>query len=274
MDPTLHFGPTLKAWRRRRGVSQLDLALAAEVSARHVAFLETGRARPSRAMVLTLADALDVPLRQRNTLLQAAGFAALYPERPLDDPDLAPVQLAIRHTLAQHEPYPALVVDRHWTLRDANRAAATLFAPLLAEVAPGTRPNLVRLLASRPAIADTILNWRVVAHDLLRRLRLEAVHSGGDDLLRELSHVLEARIAADGGRTADRTLAAVPPRGARHVAPLMRVRTPEGGEIAMIALFAEFGTVEDITVRDLRLELFFPADPDSAARLVALASGS
>ncbi len=135
-------GDLLREWRQRRGLSQLDLACDAEISTRHLSFLETGRAQPSRAMLLRLADQLDMPLRARNTLLTAAGFAATYPERPLDAPELEPARRAVELVLKGHEPFPALAVDRHWTLVAANAAVA----PLLAGAAPGLLAPPVNVL--------------------------------------------------------------------------------------------------------------------------------
>lgn len=254
------FGRTMRDWRRRRRFSQLDLAMAANVSARHVAFLETGRASPSRSMVITLAAALDVPLRQRNELLRAAGFAALYEARRLDQPELEPIRAAVTQLLHQHEPYPAIVLDHHWNLIDANAAARRLFAPLLARSA--TEPNLVRLLLDVPDVASIIANWTDVAADLLRRLRVEADHEGGDGALVALAKLLEARVPVVSELRAD--------TGRRLMSHVV-IRSPLVGEVSLLPLFAHFGTVEDITVDDLRVELFFPVDASSSERLKAAA---
>ncbi|HEU5430142.1 MAG TPA: helix-turn-helix domain-containing protein, partial [Thermomicrobiales bacterium] len=168
---TRPIGELLREWRERRRLSQLALALDADVSSRHVSFIETGRSRPSREMVLRLAERLDVPLRERNRLLLAAGFAPAYPERGLADPDLAQIRQAIDLVLAGHEPYPALAVDRHWNLVAANRAVASL----LAGVAPDllTPPvNVLRLSLAPAGLAPRIINlpeWRAHVLERLRR---------------------------------------------------------------------------------------------------------
>lgn len=252
------FGPVLKRWRAQRRVSQLDLALEAGVSARHLAFIETGRARPSREMVVKLGAALDVPLRERNALLLAAGFAPVYPEHPLSAERLAPIRLACDTLLHRHEPYPAIQFDRHWNLLAANAAARRMFG-LPDDHAP---VNIVRLLVGHPAIDDLIANWPEVAHDFLARLRLEAANAGPDPELSALIALLAS---------------AAPPHAAKGPAGpranpfvVVQLKTPLGA-IKMFSTIAEFGTVEDITVRDLRVELFFPSDPASASVLEALA---
>ncbi len=256
------FGPVLKRWRAHRRVSQLDLALEAGVSARHLAFLETGRARPSREMVVTLGAALDVPLRERNALLLAAGFAPAYPEHPLSAERLAPIRLACESLLARHEPYPGIQFDRHWNLLAANAAARRMFG--LPDVVPlGDAPiNIVHLLVGHPAIGDLVANWPEVAHDFLARLRLEAANAGPDAELEALIGLLVASAPPHTGQ------GPVGPRANPFV--VVHLKTPLGA-IKMFSSIAEFGTVEDITVRDLRVELFFPSDPASAAVLEALA---
>ena len=255
--PPPPFGSALKDWRARRRLSQLDLALAAGVSARHVAFLETGRARPSREMVVALSAAMDVPLRNRNTLLTSAGFAPAYAERKLTDSVLAPVRAALDFMLTRHDPYPGILLDRHWNLVQANRAATLMFAPFLASRATA---NLVELLAANPLTEKLIVDWPAVARDFLARLRLEAAHAGDDPELERLIALLAAEPALAGP---------VPVRD-QSANPFIGSRLRVGDtEIALFSTIAEFGTVEDITVRDLRLELFFPADPASDAVLRA-----
>lgn len=255
---TSPFGAALKDWRALRRMSQLDLALAAEVSARHVAFLETGRAEPSRDMVVALSVALEVPLRSRNTLLAAAGFASLYPERSLDDKALAPIRAALELMLARHDPYPGILLDRHWNLIDANVTAKRLFAPLLQDAAT---TNIVELLVSNPLTETLVADWPVVATEFTARLKLEAAHGGHDPKIEKLIALL-APIAGRAGT-------------ARHVPPhrpfLATAFNTPGGRLEVFSTIAEFGTVEDITVRDLRLELFFPADEASAKILRTLA---
>lgn len=254
------FGAALKGWRARRRMSQLDLALTAGVSARHLAFLETGRSKPSREMVVVLCDAMDVPLRERNALLSAAGFAALYAARPLHDNALAPVRAAYEMLLQKHEPYPAILLDRYWNLLQANRAARSM----LGLPAKLEDINLVRMLACNPATPMLVANWLEVAHGFVDRLRLETAVAGGDPMLDHLiSLLLTDPVFADGKST-----------GQTSSGPFIgaRIRTA-GGEVKLFSTIAEFGTVEDITVRDLRIELFFPADDDSRAVLMALDAG-
>jgi len=175
------FGTHLKDWRRARRLSQLDLALMADVSARHVSFLETGRARPSRDMVLRLARTLEVPLKERNDLLSAAGFAPAYRARDLSDAELTPLRHAIEHLLAGHDPYPAYVLDRTWDLVDANVGARRLLGGLLPADAPAdARPNMVRLLLKPGPLRDAMVNWDEVARLTLLRLRREVRDTGGD----------------------------------------------------------------------------------------------
>jgi transcriptional regulator with XRE-family HTH domain len=253
------FGAAMKDWRARRRLSQLDLALTAGVSARHVAFLETGRSRPSREMVIALSEAMTVPLRERNALLTAAGFAPIYAERRLSDAALAPVRAAYEALLAKHDPYPAVLFDRHWTIVSTNVAArAVLGLPPQPEGV-----NIIRMLAGNPLTPQLIANWPEVAHDLRDRLRLEARAQGHDPALEELIALMEE----------DPALARPRPQRRLESSPFVGARLKtERGEITMFSTIAEFGTVEDITVRDLRLELFFPADADSARVLTEIAS--
>jgi transcriptional regulator with XRE-family HTH domain len=251
------FGAQLREWRQRRRLSQLDLAGDAEVSTRHLSFVETGRAMPSREMVLRLADRLDVPLRERNRLLTAAGFAPMYGERRLDDPALKAAREAVELVLKGHEPFPALAVDRHWTLVSYNRAVL----PLLAGVAPALiEPpiNVLRLSLHPQGLAPRIVNhaqWR--AH-LLARLRQQVAVSA-DPVLAALAQELRAypaptEEAHDGIETA-------------VVVPLV-LSTP-AGVFSFISTTTVFGTPVDVTLSELALETFFPADAATAAALRA-----
>jgi transcriptional regulator with XRE-family HTH domain len=247
------FGSLLREWRRRRRVSQLDLAIAADVSARHVSFLETGRSRPSREMVLRLAERLDVPLRDRNPLLLAAGFAPSYPRRALDDPALTPVREAVDAILAGYEPYPALVVDRGWNLVAANAGVA----PLTAAAAAHLREppvNVLRLSLHPDGLAPHIVNLAQWRGHVLGRLGREAAAAGDDglaELLRELA-------GYPGGTE---------PAGPDHaVAVPLRIRLG-GRELAFLSTVTTFGTALDITAAELSIEAFLPADPDTAAAL-------
>lgn len=251
------FGPMLREWRRRRGASQLELSLRSGVSQRHVSFLESGRARPSREMVGQLAGALDVPLRQQNALLLAAGFAPVYRERDLGAPELGAVRQAITHMLRQQEPYPAVVVDRLWNLLDANGPANRMTAFLL-EGVPGAakqagRPNLLRSILSRDLLRTRIDNWEDVARHLVRATYAEILADGGDeDALRFIDDVM-----------------ALPdvPRAWRHQrfdetpTPVLSVDFRKGDtKLRLFTTIATLGTPQDVTLQEVRVECFFPAD--------------
>lgn len=247
------FGALLREWRQRRRVSQLDLAISADVSARHVSFLETGRSRPSREMVLRLAERLDVPLRDRNPLLLAAGFAPSYPRRALDDPALTAVRAAVDAILAGYEPYPALVVDRGWNLVAANVGVAPLIAAAAAHLREPPM-NVLRLSLHPDGLAPHIANLAQWRGHVLGRLGREAAAAGDDglaELLRELTDY-------PGGTE---------PAGPDHVVAVpLRIRLG-GRELAFLSTVTTFGTALDITAAELSIEAFLPADPDTAAAL-------
>lgn len=254
-------GAQLREWRQRRHLSQLDLAGHAEVSTRHLSCLETGRAQPSREMVLRLADRLEVPLRERNQLLTAAGYAPLYREHALADPEMQAPAQAVERVLKAHEPYPALAVDRHW-----NMLAANCMVPLLlAELPPALlQPplNVLRLSLHPEGLAPRIVNlgaWR--AH-LLHRLQ-QQVRASGDTRLAALAEELRALPPLPGEQPA------APPAEAGVYVPL-RLRT-RFGELNLISTITVFGTPTDITLSELALETFFPADEQTAAALHRLA---
>ncbi|HYF24618.1 MAG TPA: helix-turn-helix domain-containing protein [Baekduia sp.] len=246
-------GALLREWRRRRRLSQLDLALEAGVSARHLSFVETGRSRPSAEMVLHLAEHLDVPLRERNGLLLAAGHAPVYGQRGLDEPEMGPVRDALDLILAGHEPYPAVVVDRHWGMVAANRAVALLTAAVAPELLEPP-VNVLRASLHPDGMAPHILNlpqWR--AH-LLERLGRQAVTSG-DPALAALHEEL-AGYPGGGGPAPEE------PYGA--VAVPLRLRA--GDDVwTFISTVTTFGTALDVTLEELAIESFFPADAATAA---------
>lgn len=254
-------GALLRDWRRRRGLSQLDLACEADISARHVSFVETGRAQPSRSMLIHLAERLDVPLRDRNALLLAAGFAPVYSEHRLEDPALQAAKRAVELVLTGHEPFPALAVDRHWTLVAANRAVAPLLAGVDAAL---LRPpvNVLRLSLHPAGLAPRIANqgqWR--EHVLLRLAR--QIDAGGDPVLAALRAELADYPMAENG---DGTAA----EDGEHpgvVVPL-RLRT-DAGELAFLSTTTVFGTAVDVTLSELAIEAFFPADAATADALRA-----
>ncbi|MBP2338839.1 transcriptional regulator with XRE-family HTH domain [Saccharothrix coeruleofusca] len=256
-------GALLRQWRRRRRLSQLDLALLAGTSARHLSCVETGRARPSRAMVLRLCGALEIPLRERNTLLLAADYAPAYRESDLDDRALASVRSALDTMLAAHEPYPAVVVDRRWDVLAGNRAM-----PVLMDGTPEhllrPRPNVFRLTLHPEGLASRLVNFHQVRALFLERL-LRQVNATGDAGLRELYEEVR-RYPLPGGVPEER--ADDQPSGPIQV-PL-RVRTPHG-ELAMFSTVATFGAPADVTLSELAIELFYPLDEVTGRVLRALA---
>jgi transcriptional regulator with XRE-family HTH domain len=252
-------GTQLREWRQRRHLSQLDLAIEADVSSRHLSFIETGRARPTRDMLLRLAKHLDMPLRERNKLLLAGGFAPAYPERALASPDLASVRTALARVLAGHEPYPALVINRHWELIDANAAVGLLTGGAAAHLLEPP-VNVLRLSLHPDGMAPRILNlaeWR--AH-LLGRLHRQA-QATGDPALASLHEELAAYPGGPSGGPV--------PDGTDVVVPL-RYRAESGVELSFISITAVVGTPLDITVEELAIESFYPADDATAAALPAL----
>ena len=257
--PTL--GPLLRDWRQRRRLSQLALALEARVSQRHLSFVESGRARPSREMVLQLAEALGVPLRERNEMLLAAGYAPVFAERPLSDPALDAARRAVERVLAAHEPFPALAVDRHWTLVAANRAVG----PLLAGAAPALLApplNVLRLTLHPDGVAPRIVNYGQVRTHLLERLH-QQVGASGDDALATLYDELRGYPppARDGARRSP----AIASEGAGVFVPLQLAT--DDGVLSFLSTTTVFGTPVDVTLAELALECFFPADAETAERL-------
>jgi transcriptional regulator with XRE-family HTH domain len=249
-------GTLLRDWRQRRRMSQLDLALEAGVSARHVSFVETGRSRPSAEMVVQLAEHLEVPLRDRNALLLAAGYAPAYAQRDLDEPEMGPVREAIDRLLRGHEPYPAVVVDRHWGLVSANRAVPLLIAGA-ADHLVEPPVNVLRLSLHPEGMAPRIVNlgeWR--AH-LLDRLGRQAVVSGDPALF-----ALHEELAGYSGGVPGH----VPDLEAGAIAVPLRLRG-DGEELAFISTATTFGTATDVTVSELAIESFFPADERTAKAL-------
>jgi transcriptional regulator with XRE-family HTH domain len=250
-------GELLRGWRERRRLSQLELAGQAEVSTRHLSFVETGRSAPSRQMLLHLAEQLDVPLRERNQLLLAAGYAPFYSEAPLDSPALAPMQLALKQVLNGHEPYPALVVDRLWNLLDANAAIEMLIAGS-AEHLLKPPINVLRLSLHPEGLAPRIINLAEWRSHLLGRLHRQATNSADPEL-----HWLYDELVAypSGGATVDPAVAPL----TDVVVPLrLRVGTTE---LSFLSMVSTFGTPVDITLAELSIESFFPADPETTAFL-------
>jgi transcriptional regulator with XRE-family HTH domain len=258
------FGEHLRQWRLRRRMTQLELAGEAEISARHLSFIETGRSAPSREMVLRLAQRLEVPLRERNALLVAAGYAPMYRERPLDDPALAAAREAVQLILRGHEPFPALAVDRHWNLVAANR----MVSHLLAGIAPALLEppmNVLRLSLHPQGLAPRIVNLGQWRHHLFERLR-QQVQATGDPALQALEQELRALPVppqADAARLPGEVLGVAMP---------LQLRTP-AGVLSFISTVTVFGTPADVTLQELALETFFAADPFTAGALRQLAAG-
>src|SRR5437588_9704226 len=259
-QPRRHVGDHLREWRQRRHLSQLDLAGDAEISARHLSFVETGRAAPSRDMVLKLAERLDVPLRERNVLLVAAGFAPAFPQRSLDDPMLKPVRRAIDLGLKAHEPNPALAVDRHWNLVSANR----MVAPLLEGVPErllGQPFNVLRLAFHPEALAPRTVNLAEWAAHLLERLHRQCETTADPELIKLYNDLRSYPLPARSG-----------PISADNVAIPFKLRH-HGEVLSFISTTMVFGTPVDVTLSELALETFFPADELTARRLREMAAG-
>ncbi|KGE03311.1 helix-turn-helix domain-containing protein [Pseudohaliea rubra] len=244
-----------RAWRRRRRLSQLDLALTAGISQRHLSCLETGRSRPSPAMVLRLCEALEVPLRDRNLLLQAAGFAPRYRESGLEAKDMAPVRQALERLLAHHEPLPAFVLDRRWNVLGANRAATGLLARLGIEPAAGETVNLVRATLDPAGLGAAIVNRAEVTAHLHERLRREAMASADP----ELQRMLEALEAAPPQPPAC-------PGAETGLLPVLPLVIDAGDRrLSLFTVVSTFGTAQDVTAEEMRIETLYPADAGTAA---------
>ena len=259
------FGTLLKRWRDRRRLSHQELSLLAGVSARHLSFLETGRPQPSPDMVLSLAEHLRVPLRERNELLFAAGFAPTFPRRAYDAPELRAVRRAVEQVLSGHHPYPALAVDRRWDVVAANSAMMALFGELPASLL-GPPSNVYRLTLHPDGLTPRLVNLAEVATYLVHRLQADLDATGDVQLgalLEEVSAYPTVReVGAGRGR---------PPADAEVVVPI-RLRHPRG-ELAMFTTLTTFGSPADVTVAELALELLYPLDVATADRLRVLAEG-
>jgi transcriptional regulator with XRE-family HTH domain len=250
-------GELLRRWRRLRGLSQLGLALEAATTPRHVSFVESGRSQPSRAMVLRLARVLDVPLRERNQLLLAAGYAPLYGETGLDGDQAAEVRAALERMLAAHEPYPAVVMDRHWDVTGANGAAGRFFAWLLG---PRAREpaNVVRLMFAPDGLRPHVANWEAAAEALMQRVHREAV--GG--VIDPATLALRDEALAQPGVPAAWAL----PDPARVPLPVVPITFAKDGLVlSYFSAVTTLGTPQDALLQEIRIESFFPADEATAA---------
>jgi transcriptional regulator with XRE-family HTH domain len=254
-------GQHLRDWRTRRRLSQLHFALDAGISQRHLSFIESGRSQPSRDMILRLADRLGVPLRERNAMVMAAGYAPVYPERTLDEPALQAARRAISTILKGHEPCPALAVDRHWHLVDANAGVQRLLALVKDPTLLEPPVNVLRLALHPGGIAGSVINpagWR--SHVLERlRVQVEITGDAGLEALRSELAALPAPASPDPG----------PDHDYGDVAATLRLRTP-AGDLSFITTVTVFGTPVDVTLSEVALELFFPADDVTLGRLATL----
>ncbi len=252
------FPELLRRWRQKRRLSQLDLALTSDVSQRHISFLESGRANPSRNMILQLSETLDVPLRDRNVWLTAAGFAPIFSTRNLDDPQMGQIMNAVRMMLTAHEPFPAIALDRAWNVRMSNRPFELLGAMLgddIWERIGGDQPNLMRLFFHPLGIRPFVTNWSAVGPLVWRRALREAESLGGAEMrqvLDELAPLQDAHLLWSAGDIA--------------LAPVMPFDMQVGTlRMSMFAVVATLGTAQDVTADELRIETLFPADSETEA---------
>jgi transcriptional regulator with XRE-family HTH domain len=251
-------GELLKEWRTRRRLTQLDLALQAEVSTRHLSFVETGRAAPSREMLLHLAEQLEVPLRERNQLLLAAGYAPVYPQATLESDQLSAVRSAVRQILTAHEPNPAVVVDRYWNIVEAN-AGLALFTRSVDTTLLEPPINVMRVSLHPHGAASRIVNFKQWRSHLLGRLRREIAQTA-DAKLANLYEEVKGYGDASSGTKSD----GVDVPGPGEVVVPLRFRADDNRELAFFSTVAAFGTPLDVTVAELAIELFFPADTSTA----------
>lgn len=260
----VRLGALLREWRAARRLSQMDLALDAGVSPRHLSCVETGKAQPSREMVARLADALDMPLRERNALLVAAGFAPRYPETALATPELSQVRRAIEFILAQQEPYPAFVLNRHWDVLMANDAALRVNAFVMNGRA-SAHTNMIRQIFDPADLRGAVDNWEEVAGDLIRHLHGEVAAAPSDTAAREL---LDEVLAYPGvpARWRLRDVESAP-------TPLLTtVLRRDEHRLRFFSTITTFGTPHDVTLEELRIECCFPVDDATAALCRQLAS--
>lgn len=248
------FPDTLRHWRSLRRFSQLDLASEAGISSRHLSFLETGRARPSREMVVRLGETLGIPLEARNEMLTAAGFATRYRSADWSAEEMKPVRAAIQKTLANHMPLPGLAVDRLWTIRMANPAALVLFSSF----GIGVGDSLLDLMVS-DALPSVVENWPEVAHHAAKRLRTESTAEGGiPEFGPVIAHLEKAPRPIEPART-----------------PVIPTIVVQGGQrLSLFATIAQFGTPEDVALGSLKIELYFPMDPETEQVFKAIADGA
>jgi transcriptional regulator with XRE-family HTH domain len=257
MNAPPSFASRLVWWRRRRGLSQLQLALAASCSQRHISFLELDRTRPSREMVLRLAASLDVPLRQCNALLLAAGFAPVWTETQLGARALSPVRDALDYMLTQQEPFPAVVVDRRWNVLQANKGAIALVEFLAGPLAPGTALNLADALVAPDVLRPHLANWTDVVRYFLHSVEADAAA----DCMDETAELLRRLLSYDGVRSVMASAVAAKAEG--PVLPMDFQK--DATRLRLFTTIATLGTPQDITLQELRIESFFPIDDETRA---------
>ena len=256
MKKRMSFASRLRWWRQHRGFSQLELASRAGISQRHLSFLELGRASASRDMVLCLADALNVPLRQHNALLLAAGFAPAWPETELGAPELVQISSAVDYMLAQQEPFPAVAVDRHWNLLKANKGAGHLVEFLVGPLPVGASVNLADALVAPNVLRPFLVNWAEVVRYFIRSVETDAAADGSD----ETNAVLHRLLAYKGVRPAIRDAVFEQISG-----PVLPMHFRKGGtKLSLFTTIATLGTPRDVTAQELRIESFFPMDKETA----------
>jgi len=253
------FTRNLRRWRKQRKMSQLDLALAANVSQRHVSWLETGRSRPSREMVLRLSEAMEVPLRDRNQILHTAGFAPVYSERKLDEPTMLPILNVLKDMLEHHEPYPAFVLDRHWNIKMKNQAAGAMIrlvgdpSTLWQQVSDDGQHNIALLTIHPDGLRQYISNWEEVAGPFVRRLKREAMESGDAKMMERCN----ALIAYAGDLSEEQMN--------QPLLPILPLEFKLGElTLSLFSVISTFGTPQDITTDELRIETFYPTNDASA----------
>ncbi len=253
------FGAVLKQWRNQRHISQLNLGLMADVSARHISFLETGRSKPSRPMVQQLCETLDIPRTARNGMLNAAGFSAAFGKREFNEDGMKEIREAIDWTLQRHDPYPAIVLDRHWAIVKTNNSSKLLLSALGLDEGS----SLLEIAADQQKMVELFENWQEVGLHLIARLRIESAHYGGDEYLDGIANDLAKQIGVTSTMDAGVLPAVIP---ARYRAG--------GITLSLFSTIAQFGTAEDIALADLRIELMFPADEATKAMLLSMATSS
>jgi transcriptional regulator with XRE-family HTH domain len=253
------FAASLRWWRRRRSLSQLDLAARTEISQRHLSFMELGRASPSRDMVMRLAAALDVPLRQHNALLVAAGFSPVWRQTDLAAPELGQIRSALDYMLGQQEPFPAVAVDRHWNLLQSNAGAVRLIEFLVGPLTPGTAVNLADALVAPDVLRPYLVNWADVVRYFVRSVEADAAADG----TAETAALHERLLAYQGVRAA---INAVPSE--LEMTPVLPMHFRKGNiDLQMFTTIATLGTPQDITLQELRVECFFPMNDKTAGIL-------